>query len=319
MTQVTIGVPVYNGADYLEKCLSCLRDQTYRDIEVLIFDNCSEDATGEIAQRFCAEDARFRYHRHAENKGALRNFLEVLEAAQSPFFMWRAADDVSDLNYVEVLLTLLITHPDRDFAVPRILSVLPDGSIAREYPISPRIEWKGAAGRLAQLFLSNNGWFYGLARREALTRSWRQVFANFPMSSPPIQQCCFPLRSTGNSSERTTPPNMPICAFLERARTMQNAWPATRRSLSAGARCWRWPNGMWILLSGPVWAPVLSPCGCVLGPQVRGLFDQQEDSFRPQPALPGGQRPAGSPDHVQRALTGLIRRWEERGRVQTSG
>ena len=50
MAQVTVGVPVYNGADFLEKSLACLRDQTYRDIEVLIFDNCSEDATGEIAQ-----------------------------------------------------------------------------------------------------------------------------------------------------------------------------------------------------------------------------------------------------------------------------
>jgi glycosyltransferase involved in cell wall biosynthesis len=180
MSQVTIGVPVYNGADYLEKCLSCLRDQTYRDFEVLIFDNCSEDATGEIAQRFCAEDARFRYHRQPENKGALRNFLEVLEAAQSPYFMWRAADDVSDLNYVDVLLNLLLANPDRDFAVPRILSVLPDGSVAREYAISPHIEWKGAAGRLAQLFLSNNGWVYGLARREALTRIWKRVVSEFP-------------------------------------------------------------------------------------------------------------------------------------------
>ena len=117
MAQVTIGLPVYNGAEYLEKCVSCIRDQTYRDIEVLIFDNCSEDATGEIALRYCAEDTRFRYHRQPENKGAVRNFLEVLEAAQSPFFMWRAADDISDLNYVEVLLGLLLSHPDRDLAV----------------------------------------------------------------------------------------------------------------------------------------------------------------------------------------------------------
>ena len=40
----------------LENCLTCLRDQTYRDIEVLISDNCSEDATGEIARRFCDAD-----------------------------------------------------------------------------------------------------------------------------------------------------------------------------------------------------------------------------------------------------------------------
>jgi glycosyltransferase involved in cell wall biosynthesis len=180
MAQVTIGVPVYNGAEFLGKSLPCLRDQTYRDIEVLIFDNCSEDGTGEIARRFCAEDSRFRYYCHPENKGALRNFLEVLEAAQSPFFLWRAADDVSDLNYIEVLLDLLLAHPDRDLAVPRILSVLPDGRVAREYTVSPLIERGGMRGRLAQVFLSDCGWFYGLSRREPMTRIWRQVIEEFP-------------------------------------------------------------------------------------------------------------------------------------------
>ncbi|MGO8780591.1 MAG: glycosyltransferase family 2 protein, partial [Rhodomicrobium sp.] len=122
MAQVTVGVPVYNGANYLEKCLTCLRDQTYRDIEVLIYDNCSEDATGEIAQRFCAADPRFRYFRQPENRGVLANFLGALEAARSPFFMWRAADDTSDLNYIETLLALLLAHPERDLAAARVVS-----------------------------------------------------------------------------------------------------------------------------------------------------------------------------------------------------
>ena len=125
MAQVTVGVPVYNGADYLDKCLACLRDQTYRDIEVLIFDNCSEDATGEIAQSFCAADPRFRYFRQPENKGCTPNFLDVLEAANTPYFLWRAADDTSDLNYIETLLALLQRHPERDMAVPNIVGSLP--------------------------------------------------------------------------------------------------------------------------------------------------------------------------------------------------
>ena len=180
MTLVTVGVPVYNGADFLEKCLICLRDQTYRDIEVLIYDNCSQDATGEIAQRFCAEDPRFRYFRQPENKGPMRNFIEVLEAAKTPFFMWRAADDTSDLNYIETLLALLLDRPERDIAVPRIVSALPDGSKVKERPVSSLISNPGAVGRLVQFFQSRAAWIYGLFRPEAMIPIMREVMTEYP-------------------------------------------------------------------------------------------------------------------------------------------
>ena len=179
MTLVTVGVPVYNEAGFLEKCLICLRDQTYRDIEVLIYDNCSQDATGEIAQRFCAEDPRFRYFRQPENKGPMRNFIEVLEAAKTPFFMWRAADDTSDLNYIETLVTLLLDRPERDVAVPRIVSALEDGRIMRVNPVSTLIGKGGETDRYAQLFRSRDCWIYGLFRREALTAIFREVVVDY--------------------------------------------------------------------------------------------------------------------------------------------
>ncbi len=181
MPQVTVGVPVYNGASFLEESLTCLRGQSFRDFEVLIFDNCSDDATAEIAQRFCAADPRFRYFRHPENKGAVPNFLSVLEAAQSPFFLWRAADDTSDAGYIETLLALLLAHPERDIAVARIVSALPDGRVMHEHLVSPLIEKGGVSGRLAQLFCSHHAsWIYGLFRREAMIPILREVLASYP-------------------------------------------------------------------------------------------------------------------------------------------
>jgi glycosyltransferase involved in cell wall biosynthesis len=177
---VTVGVPVYNGGQWLETSLACLRDQTYRDVEVLVYDNCSEDTTSEIAQRFCAEDARFRYFRQPENKGALRNFLEVMQAARSPYFMWRAADDISDLNYIETLLALLQNHPERDLAAPRIVNAFADGRVSVDHRVSSSIERGGAMGRLAQTFLCHPGWYYGLYRRQAIVEVWPRVMNEFP-------------------------------------------------------------------------------------------------------------------------------------------
>ena len=69
---VSVGVPVYNGARFLQDCLECLRSQTFSDIEVLIFDNASTDGTEAIARDFVARDPRFSYFRQSANKGPVR-------------------------------------------------------------------------------------------------------------------------------------------------------------------------------------------------------------------------------------------------------
>src|ERR1700689_2258225 len=107
MAAITIGVPVFNEAARLAGCLERLQAQTFGDFEVLIFDNASTDATGEIAKAVCKSDRRFAYLRQPVNRGAIGNFNDVLRAAQSPYFLRRAADDSADADYVEVLHGLL--------------------------------------------------------------------------------------------------------------------------------------------------------------------------------------------------------------------
>src|SRR5271156_5075577 len=106
MVPITIGVPVYNGADLLDESLACLAKQTFRDIIVLIYDNASTDATPEIAKAWAARDARFQHVRQSRNVGAVANFRDSLLAAESPWFLWRAYDDPSDENYLENLFNL---------------------------------------------------------------------------------------------------------------------------------------------------------------------------------------------------------------------
>ena len=94
--------------------------------------------------------------------------------------MWRAADDTSDLNYIEVLLELLVAHPGRDLAAPRVVSVLPDGRVAAAYDVPRPIENAEAIGRAAQLFLVNAGWIYGLFRREPMIRLLPEILEDYP-------------------------------------------------------------------------------------------------------------------------------------------
>lgn len=58
--KISIAVPSYNYAQFIDACLASIQQQTHSDFEVLIADGGSKDGSLEIIQRFCIEDMRFR-------------------------------------------------------------------------------------------------------------------------------------------------------------------------------------------------------------------------------------------------------------------
>ena len=67
--RLTIGLPVYNGQDFLPQALDALLGQSFRDFELIISDNASTDGTEEVCRRYAAQDDRIRYHRQPRNVG----------------------------------------------------------------------------------------------------------------------------------------------------------------------------------------------------------------------------------------------------------
>ena len=99
--KVSIGMPVYNGEEYLRGALDSILDQTFGDFEVVISDNASEDGTREICESYAARDARVRYYRADRNRGAAWNYNTVVAKARGTYFKWAAHDDWIDPTYVE--------------------------------------------------------------------------------------------------------------------------------------------------------------------------------------------------------------------------
>ena len=72
--RVSVVVPVYNVAPYLDACLESIAQQTVADLEVVIVDDGSTDESPAIGERFAAADPRFRLVRQANaGLGAARN------------------------------------------------------------------------------------------------------------------------------------------------------------------------------------------------------------------------------------------------------
>ena len=103
---VSIGLPVYNGGNYIRDVLDSILSN-FNDFELIISDNASTDNTRAICRSYAEKDSRIRYHRNEENLGAAWNFNQVFHLARGKYFQWACHDDVwtSTLleRYVQVL------------------------------------------------------------------------------------------------------------------------------------------------------------------------------------------------------------------------
>jgi len=107
---VSVGIPTYNRPVGLRKTLLSITNQSYKNLEIIISDNCSEDETVmEIAQEFVRSDSRVTYYRQDRNTGAY-NFQFILEKATGDFFMWAADDDDRTLTVIEELVSVIKDH-----------------------------------------------------------------------------------------------------------------------------------------------------------------------------------------------------------------
>jgi glycosyltransferase involved in cell wall biosynthesis len=107
---VSICIPVYNGEPYIFKTLNSALDQTYKNLEIIIFDNCSTDNTAVIINAF--KDARITYHLNDKNYGALINFRKCLESGNGEFIMLLMADDLLKPNAITAQVDVMINNPD---------------------------------------------------------------------------------------------------------------------------------------------------------------------------------------------------------------
>lgn len=93
MPRVSIGLPVYNGANYIADAIRSVQKQTFADWELIISDNQSTDATAEICRQFADSDDRIKPHVADQNHGAAWNFNRTFELASGELFRWLSHDD----------------------------------------------------------------------------------------------------------------------------------------------------------------------------------------------------------------------------------
>ena len=128
---LTIGLAVYNGAEFLEETLDSILAQTYTNYKLIISDNASTDRTEAICRSYAGQDPRIQYIRQRENIGACANFNFLFTEARGRYFKWAAADDLLALDYLARCVELLETRPEFVLCHSRTKTIDPSG---RELP-----------------------------------------------------------------------------------------------------------------------------------------------------------------------------------------
>ena len=99
---ISVIVPVYNVEEYLPKCLECISNQTYRNLEIILVDDGSTDSSGRLCDEFAARDTRTRVI-HQDNKGLWVARNTGQDAARGDYLWFPDGDDYFHHSLLELM------------------------------------------------------------------------------------------------------------------------------------------------------------------------------------------------------------------------
>lgn len=110
MPVVSVLMPVYNGARYLKEAINSILNQTFKDFELVILNDASNDASKEIILSF--QDTRIRYIENEQNRGLSFSRNRLLSEVRGKYIAWLDSDDIAYPARLEEEYRYLEEHPD---------------------------------------------------------------------------------------------------------------------------------------------------------------------------------------------------------------
>ena len=104
--KISIIVPCYNTEKYVERCLDSLINQTYKNLEIIVVNDCSPGNISEIVEEYKSNDDRIKIVNHKKNRGLFQARLSGSEIATGDYICFVDSDDYVDLDfYREMIFT----------------------------------------------------------------------------------------------------------------------------------------------------------------------------------------------------------------------
>ncbi|MGH3834148.1 MAG: glycosyltransferase family 2 protein [Pseudonocardiaceae bacterium] len=238
--RLSIGLPVYNGEQYLTEALDALLGQSYEDFELIISDNASTDGTEDICRRYLAQDPRISYVRQPRNIGAAPNHNFVFRQARGELFKWASHDDLYARDLLLRCVEVLDEHPH--VVLSHAWQAIIDGAGT----VTQSVDYRLATDSLrapdrfrALLFAAGGDDFYGVIRADVLRRiaphdsyhhADRTIVAEIALHGPfyQVPELLYFRRDHPTRAERANPTKRTRCANLDPRRANRLRHPTVR-------------------------------------------------------------------------------------------
>ncbi len=129
-------MPAYNVERYIHKAIESVLNQTYRNIELLVINDCSKDKTTEVINSF--NDPRLKLYHNEKNTGYLKTCNKLFDLATGEFIAFQDSDDYSDPTRLETQMKEFEKNPGLGVCGTNFTAVDEDGNImfCTNYPCS---------------------------------------------------------------------------------------------------------------------------------------------------------------------------------------
>jgi glycosyltransferase involved in cell wall biosynthesis len=142
---VTLCVPTIGRLEYLADTRRSIEAQTYKNVEILVLDNCRDPSGSVVLQAWARENPRVRVLRHDAPLGMFQNFNRGIRAAQGAFIAFCHDDDVILPDFLATQAGFLQTHPTVAFSGCNYRYIGHDGRIIGDRKFIQGTElWTGA-------------------------------------------------------------------------------------------------------------------------------------------------------------------------------
>jgi len=237
---LSIGLFLYNGEKFLAGAIESILNQTFKNFELIISDNCSTDRSGEICRHYADRDERIRYYRNDRNLGAGWNLRRVYELATGKYFKQAAHDDMIQQDYLRLCIDAL--EADDSLVLAHSLTRVIDeaGQLVENYNDGNRTSSLDPVVRARDLLLRSRCAYpiFGVIRMDALRQLPPQ--GSYPHSARVL---LLQLSLLGRFYE------VPEYLFISTKHSGQSHWTFPERSRYKGfrltRRCGTLPPAEW--------------------------------------------------------------------------
>lgn len=148
---ISIIVPVYNVAPFLNQCIRSIVSQSYSDFECILVDDGSTDGSELICDKWAVKDTRIKVL-HQNNQGVSVSRNRGIEKAKGEYITFVDSDDWIESTYLEDMIIPMLSH-DVDLVVSGLTQQFKDGSFKS---FCSNTEWIELRGNFVKEFVDLN-------------------------------------------------------------------------------------------------------------------------------------------------------------------